>query len=223
MTTLVLKTPLFKVYKKGRYGQLQRQGDHRHVAVHFKRNRVNLTSYIQHPFNCFGEETGWIVKLCCSFVNIMEWGHEICLKPLAVYFANQQICIQQKKVTDPWREVKEFSVSVSLCQAPRKVSVCLRPYVTASEEQIYILGCFSVFRKLSRLMRLRCWLSVCPYQFTNCWTDFHETWFERYVCLVIPPDIRNVQFYVRNNSHVEDAQICEVGSVFNINSNYIYM
>jgi hypothetical protein len=135
MTTFVLKNPLFKVHKTGRYGQLQRQSNHRHVAVHFERNRGFLTSYTQHPFNGFGEETGWIVKLWCSFVNIMEWGHEIYLylilltwriwwapsnasrwqmvfnwvfkglKHLAVYFANQQVCKQEKKVTDLSKEV----------------------------------------------------------------------------------------------------------------------
>ena len=94
-------------------------------------------------------------------MNIVDWRHEIYLKPLAVYFVNQQICKKkQKKITDLWKEVKELSVSFSLCQAQGNGSVCLRPYVTASEQQIYILGCFSVFRKLSRLMRLRCWL--CP-------------------------------------------------------------
>lgn len=129
MATLVLKNPLFKVNKKGRYGQLQR-----HVTVHFERNRANLTSYIQHPFNGFREETGWIVKPCCSFVNTMERGHEIYLKHLAVYFVNQQIYKQEKKVTELWKEVKEFSVSFSLCQAPGKAGVCLRPYVTASEQ-----------------------------------------------------------------------------------------
>jgi len=129
-----LKNPLFKVHIKGRYGQLQRQSHHRHDAIHLERNRVNLTSYIQHPFNGSGEERGWILKLCCSFVNIMEWGHEKYLKHLAVYFTNQQICKQEKKVTNLWKELKEFSVPVSLCQALGKASVCLRPNVTASEQ-----------------------------------------------------------------------------------------
>jgi len=78
----------------------------------------------------------------------MECRPDIYLKSLAVYFANQQICKQQKKVTNPYKEVKEFSVPVSLCRAPGNVSVCLRPYVTASEQQIYILGCFSVFKEI---------------------------------------------------------------------------
>ena len=66
---------------------------------------------------------------------------------LAIYFASQQICKQQNKVSAPWIEMEEFSVSVSSCQAPGKASVCVRPYVTASELHIYILDCFSNFRK----------------------------------------------------------------------------
>jgi predicted ester cyclase len=62
-------------------------------------------------------------------------------------------------------------------------------------------------------------LSVFPNQFLNLWTHFHKTKFESYVFLVIPPDIRNVQFCVHSNSHMEDVQICEVASIFHINSN----
>jgi len=76
------------------------------------------------------------------------------------YFANRQICKQQKKVADPWEEVKEFLVSVSLCQAPGKASVCLRPYVTVSERLVSVSVLTSQFQKISKLDILDIHVSV---------------------------------------------------------------